>query len=92
MKRYNFWMNKIIISVLSLLFLSSCTIEKNKGVANNADSDKNQFMVRYNVSAFPEMYSTSKITWRGPNTIHFIDQNGNPRTVSGTFEIMHLTD
>jgi len=72
--------------------LPACKVENKKIVENNRSNDKNQFMVRYNVSAFPEMYSTSKITWRGPNTIHFIDQNGNPRTVSGTFEIMHLTD
>ncbi len=85
-------MNKIIILASALLLLSACKVENKKIVENNRSNDKNQFMVRYNVSAFPEMYSTSKITWRGPNTIHFIDQNGNPRTVSGTFEIMHLTD
>ncbi len=85
-------MNKIIILASALLLLPACKVENKKIVENNRSNDKNQFMVRYNVSAFPEMYSTSKITWRGPNTIHFIDQNGNPRTVSGTFEIMHLTD
>jgi hypothetical protein len=85
-------MNKIIILVSALLLLPACKVENKRIVENNRSNDKNQFMVRYNVSAFPEMYSTSKITWRGPNTIHFIDQNGNPRTVSGTFEIMHLTD
>ena len=85
-------MNKIIILVSALLLLPACKVENKRIVANNRSNDKNQFMVRYNVSAFPEMYSTSKITWRGPNTIHFIDQNGNPRTVSGTFEIMYLTD
>ena len=85
-------MNKIIILASALLLLSACKVENKKIVDNNRSNDKNQFMVRYNVSAFPEMYSTSKITWRGPNTIHFIDQNGNPRTVSGTFEIMYLTD
>lgn len=85
-------MNKIIILASALLLLSACKVENKKIVENNRSNDKNQFMVRYNVSAFPEMYSTSKITWRGPNTIHFIDQNGNPRTVSGTFEIMYLTD
>ena len=85
-------MNKIIILASALLLLPACKVENKKIVENNRNNDKNQFMVRYNVSAFPEMYSTSKITWRGPNTIHFIDQNGNPRTVSGTFEIMHLTD
>jgi len=85
-------MNKIIILVSALLLLPACKVENKKIVENNRSNDKNQFMVRYNVSAFPEMYSTSKITWRGPNTIHFIDQNGNPRTVSGTFEIMYLTD
>ena len=85
-------MNKIITLASALLLLSACKVENKKIVDNNRSNDKNQFMVRYNVSAFPEMYSTSKITWRGPNTIHFIDQNGNPRTVSGTFEIMHLTD
>jgi hypothetical protein len=74
------------------LLLPACKVENKRIVENNRSNDKNQFMVRYNVSAFPEMYSTSKITWRGPNTIHFIDQNGNPRTVSGTFEIMYLTD
>jgi hypothetical protein len=85
-------MNKIIILASALLLLPACKVENKKIVENNRSNDKNQFMVRYNVSAFPEMYSTSKITWRGPNTIHFIDQNGNPRTVSGTFEIMYLTD
>jgi len=85
-------MNKIIILASALLLLPACKVENKKIVDNNRSNDKNQFMVRYNVSAFPEMYSTSKITWRGPNTIHFIDQNGNPRTVSGTFEIMYLTD
>jgi hypothetical protein len=85
-------MNKIIILASALLLLPACKVENKKIVENNRSNDKNQFMIRYNVSAFPEMYSTSKITWRGPNTIHFIDQNGNPRTVSGTFEIMHLTD
>jgi hypothetical protein len=85
-------MNKIIILASALLLLPACKVENKRIVENNRSNDKNQFMVRYNVSAFPEMYSTSKITWRGPNTIHFIDQNGNPRTVSGTFEIMHLTD
>jgi len=85
-------MNKIIILVSALLLLPACKVENKRIVENNRSNDKNQFMVRYNVSAFPEMYSTSKITWRGPNTIHFIDQNGNPRTVSGTFEIMYLTD
>ena len=85
-------MNKIIILASALLLLPACKVENKRIVENNRSNDKNQFMVRYNVSAFPEIYSTSKITWRGPNTIHFIDQNGNPRTVSGTFEIMHLTD
>ena len=85
-------MNKIIILASALLLLPACKVENKRIVENNRINDKNQFMVRYNVSAFPEMYSTSKITWRGPNTIHFIDQNGNPRTVSGTFEIMYLTD
>jgi hypothetical protein len=85
-------MNKIIILASALLLLPACKVENKKIVENNRSNDKNQFMVRYNVSAFPEMYSTSKITWRGPNTIHFIDQNGNSRTVSGTFEIMYLTD
>ena len=85
-------MNKIIILASALLLLTACKVEDKKIVENNRSNDKNQFMIRYNVSAFPEMYSTSKITWRGPNTIHFIDQNGNPRTVSGTFEIMYLTD
>jgi hypothetical protein len=85
-------MNKIIILASALLLLPACKVENKKIVENNRSNDKNQFMVRYNVSAFPEMYSTSKITWRGPNTIHFIDQNGNFRTVSGTFEIMYLTD
>jgi|694.fasta_scaffold149357_7 hypothetical protein len=85
-------MNKIIILASALLLLPACKVENKRIVENNRSNDKNQFMVRYNVSAFPEMYSTSKITWRGPNTIHFIDQNGNPRTVSGTFEIMYLTD
>jgi hypothetical protein len=85
-------MNKIIILASALVLLPACKVENKKIVENNRSNDKNQFMVRYNVSAFPEMYTTSKITWRGPNTIHFIDQNGNPRTVSGTFEIMHLTD
>ena len=85
-------MNKIIILASALLLLPACKVENKRIVENNRSNDKNQFMVRYNVSAFPEMYSTSKITWRGPNTIHFIDQNGKPRTVSGTFEIMHLTD
>jgi hypothetical protein len=85
-------MNKIIILASALLLLSACKVENKKIVENNRNNDKNQFMVRYNVSAFPEMYTTSKITWRGPNTIHFTDQNGNPRTVSGTFEIMYLTD
>jgi len=85
-------MNKIIILASALLLLPACKVENKKIVENNRSNDKNQFMVRYNVSAFPEMYTTSKITWRGPNTIHFTDQNGNPRTVSGTFEIMHLTD
>ena len=85
-------MNKIIILASALLLLPACKVENKRIVENNRSNDKNQFMVRYNVSAFPEMYSTSKITWRGPNTIHFIDQNGNPRIVSGTFEIMYLTD
>ena len=85
-------MNKIIILASALLLLPACKVENKRIVENNRSNDKNQFMVRYNVSAFPEMYSTSKITWRGPNTIHFVDQNGNPRTVSGTFEIMYLTD
>jgi hypothetical protein len=85
-------MNKIIILASALLLLPACKVENKRIVENNRSNDKNQFMVRYNVSAFPEMYSTSKITWRGPNTIHFIDQNGNPRTVSGTFEFMYLTD
>lgn len=85
-------MNKIITLASALLLLPACKVENKRIVENNRSNDKNQFMVRYNVSAFPEMYSTSKITWRGPNTIHFIDQNGNPRTVSGTFEIMYLTD
>jgi hypothetical protein len=85
-------MNKIIILASALLLLPACKVENKRIIENNRSNDKNQFMVRYNVSAFPEIYSTSKITWRGPNTIHFIDQNGNPRTVSGTFEIMHLTD
>jgi hypothetical protein len=85
-------MNKIIILASALLLLPACKVENKRIIENNRSNDKNQFMVRYNVSAFPEMYSTSKITWRGPNTIHFIDQNGNPRTVSGTFEIMYLTD
>ncbi len=85
-------MNKIIILASALLLLPACKVENKRIVENNRSNDKNQFMVRYNVSAFPEIYSTSKITWRGPNTIHFIDQNGNPRTVSGTFEIMYLTD
>ena len=86
------WPLNIIILASALLLLPACKVENKKIVENNRSNDKNQFMVRYNVSAFPEMYSTSKITWRGPNTIHFIDQNGNPRTVSGTFEIMYLTD
>ncbi len=85
-------MNKIIILASALLLLPACKVENKRIVENNRSNDKNQFMVRYNVSAFPEMYTTSKITWRGPNTIHFVDQNGNPRTVSGTFEIMYLTD
>ncbi len=85
-------MNKIIILASALLLLPACKVENKRIIENNRSNDKNQFMVRYNVSAFPEIYSTSKITWRGPNTIHFIDQNGNPRTVSGTFEIMYLTD
>jgi hypothetical protein len=50
-------------------------------------------MVRYNVSGIPEIYTTDKVIWAGQTgAIKFVDQNGVPRTVSGTFEIVHLSE
>jgi hypothetical protein len=50
-------------------------------------------MVRYNVSGVPEIFTTDKVIWSGTTgAIKFVDQNGVPRTISGTFEIIHLSD
>ena len=77
-------MKKMFI-IFALVTLSACKQEKQM-----EEIMHHQYMVRYNVSAFPEMYTTGKITWRGPNTIQFTDQNGVNRKVSGTFEIIYL--
>jgi len=92
MKTNIIWMNKTILLVVSLFLLSACGVEKDNGIIDKTNNDKNQFMIRYNVSAFPEMYTTNKIMLIGPNTIQFVDQNGVSRRVHGTFEIVTLKD
>jgi hypothetical protein len=83
---------KHTIILFSLLLTAGCNLEKTTSKSTN-DRGQNQYMVRYNVSGVPEIFTTDKVIWSGTTgAIKFVDQNGVPRTVSGTFEIIHLSD
>ncbi len=83
---------KLIIAAISLLFILGCSPDKtpNKPAPKRG---QNQYMVRYNVSGVPEIYTTDRVIWSGSTgAIKFVDQNGVPRTISGTFEIVYLSE
>ena len=83
---------KLIIAAISLLFILGCSPDKTSAKPT-PKRGQNQYMVRYNVSGVPEIYTTDKVIWAGhTGAIKFIDQNGVPRTISGTFEIVHLSE
>jgi len=81
---------RLIILAASSIFLASCRSEKAMQVKKTDSSNTHHFMVRYNVHAAPEMFTTSEVIWRAPNRIKFVDQNGITREVGGTFEVIYL--
>ena len=81
---------KLTIITLSLLLITGCNSENPPKLSE--PRTQNVYMVRYNVSGVPEISTTDKIYWVGTTAIKFVDQNGVPRTVSGGFEIIHLSE
>ncbi len=82
---------KHIIILFSLLLTAGCNLEKTTSKSSN-ERGQNQYIIRYNVSGVPEIFTTDKIVWIGTDAIKFTDQNGVPRSVNGTFEITYLSD